>query len=87
MTDKLEGTRMTETLLLRPEDAGRALGIGRSKTYELMRSGDLPVIAIGRSVRIPVEALRAWINERAAAAASNDGSKEADDGRPARRRA
>jgi len=76
MTDKLEGTRMTETLLLRPEDAGRALGIGRSKTYHLMRSGDLPVIAIGRSVRIPVEALRAWINERAAAAQDGNGPEE-----------
>ena len=56
---------MTETLLLRPEDAARELGIGRSKTYELLRRGEIPSIRIGRSVRVPAEKLRQWINEQA----------------------
>jgi excisionase family DNA binding protein len=79
---------MVDTLLLRPEEAARELGIGRSKAYELIRSGELPVIRIGRSVRIPIEPLKAWINERAAVAANDNGSKEGtDEPRPVRRRA
>ena len=56
---------MTETLLLRPEEAARELGIGRSKTYELLKRGEIPSIRIGRSVRVPAEKLRQWINEQA----------------------
>ncbi len=57
---------MTDTLLLRPEDAARELGIGRSKTYELLRRGEIPSIRIGRSVRVPAAQLREWIARRAA---------------------
>ena len=50
-----------DRLLLRPTEAAEAIGIGRSKIYELLAAGDLPSIRIGGSVRVPVEALRAWI--------------------------
>ncbi len=50
-----------EKLLLRPTEAADAIGIGRSKVYELLASGELPSIRIGGSVRVPVDALRAWI--------------------------
>jgi len=50
-----------ERLLLRPVEAAEAIGIGRSKVYELLASGELPSIRIGGSVRVPVDALRAWI--------------------------
>jgi excisionase family DNA binding protein len=50
-----------EKLLLRPVEAAEAIGIGRSKVYELLASGELPSIRVGTSVRVPVEALRAWI--------------------------
>lgn len=50
-----------DRLLLRPTEAAEAIGIGRSKIYELLASGDLPSIRIGGSVRVPVDALRAWI--------------------------
>lgn len=49
---------MTEPLLVRPSEAATLLGIGRSKLYELLAAGELPVVRIGRSVRIPVEGLR-----------------------------
>lgn len=51
-------------LLMRPGEAAVALGIGRSKVYELISTGELPTVRIGRSVRIPVEGLRIWISER-----------------------
>ena len=33
-----------DRLLLRPAEAAEAIGIGRSKVYELLASGDLPSI-------------------------------------------
>ena len=51
-----------DKLLLRPIEAAEAIGLGRSKVYELLASGELPSIRIGGSVRIPVDALRKWID-------------------------
>ena len=53
-----------EPLLLRPEEAAGILGIGRSRIYELLAAGELPVVRIGRFRRIPVAALRVWIEDR-----------------------
>lgn len=50
-----------DRLLLRPIEAAEAIGVGRSRMYELLASGELPSIRIGGSVRVPVDALRAWI--------------------------
>jgi excisionase family DNA binding protein len=47
--------------LLRVEEAARVLQIGRTKVYELMGAGELPVVRIGRSVRIPRRSLDDWI--------------------------
>jgi excisionase family DNA binding protein len=44
-------------LLVRPEDAARALGVGRTKVYELMRSGELRSVRLDGSRRIPFAAL------------------------------
>jgi excisionase family DNA binding protein len=44
-------------LLVCPEDAARALGIGRTKVYELMRCGALRSVRLDGSRRIPVTAL------------------------------
>lgn len=55
-----------ERLLLRPTEAAEAIGIGRSKVYELLATGELPSVRIGSSVRVPVGALREWINRQLA---------------------
>jgi excisionase family DNA binding protein len=52
--------------LLRVEEAARFLNLGRSKTYQLVASGELPVVRIGKSVRVPARALERWIEERTA---------------------
>lgn len=62
-----------QSLLLRAEDVQRALGIGRSKVYELIASGDLPVVRIGRSVRVPSKALDEWIERQTKVRQSIDG--------------
>jgi excisionase family DNA binding protein len=48
-------------LLVRPEQAARALGISRSKVYELMASGKLRSVKIGRSRRISMESLATFV--------------------------
>ncbi|MEV6491497.1 helix-turn-helix domain-containing protein [Actinoplanes sp. NPDC051633] len=43
--------------LLRVEDAAKLLNIGRSAVYDLIRSGRLRSVKIGKSRRIPREAV------------------------------
>jgi excisionase family DNA binding protein len=62
----------TEPKLLRVEDAARLLSLGRSKAYELVAAGELPVVRIGRSVRVPAMALDQYV-ARLATEAKEDG--------------
>jgi excisionase family DNA binding protein len=54
-----------DKLLLRPAEAAEAIGIGRSKIYELLARGELPSVRIGSSIRVPVDRLREWIESKA----------------------
>lgn len=47
--------------LLRAEEVAGALRIGRTKAYEMMAAGDLPVVRLGRCVRVPRKSLEDWI--------------------------
>lgn len=49
------------TLLLTPEEAAQALRVGRSKVYDLMRSGELPSVKLGGSRRVSLTALTAFV--------------------------
>lgn len=53
-----------EVELLRVEEAARVLSVSRRTAFELLRTGELPVVRIGRAVRIPKAALRAWIESQ-----------------------
>ena len=53
-----------EKMLLRPLEAAHTLGIGRTKIYELIATGEIPSVKIGRLVRVPVYALRRWIEQQ-----------------------
>ena len=48
---------MSDPILLTPTEAARALGIGRSKLYELLQDGVLESVHIGTCRRIPADAL------------------------------
>jgi len=52
-----------ESVLLRPEEVAEILRIGRTRTFELLGSGELPVLRLGRVVRVPKAELNKWINE------------------------
>ena len=57
-----------ERLLMKPEEVREVLNIGRSKVYEMLASGELPSIKIGRCIRVSTESLTKWVNEK-----QNDG--------------
>lgn len=50
-----------DKLLLTPEEAARAVGLGRTKLYELLRCGALESVQIGAARRVPVDALHAYV--------------------------
>jgi excisionase family DNA binding protein len=52
-------------MLLTVKDLEAELQLGRTRTYELVRSGRIPVIRIGRVVRIPRDGLRRWVEGQA----------------------
>ena len=53
-------------LAYRVPEAAEAVGISRAKAYELINRGEIPSIRVGGCVRVPVDALRAWIDRRLA---------------------
>jgi len=48
-------------LLLTVERAAERLEIGRTKVFELMATGELESVLIGRARRIPADALRGYV--------------------------
>lgn len=50
--------------LLRASDIAEFLGCSRSRAYELMANGTLPIIRIGTSVRVSQRSLERWVREQ-----------------------
>ena len=48
-------------MLYRPEGAAEVLDVGRSRVFELMADGQLESVRIGRSRRIPRQALLDYV--------------------------
>jgi excisionase family DNA binding protein len=62
---------MDERLSYRPSEAARALGVGRTTLYEMVRAKAIPFFRInGKSIRIPVAALRDWMSQETTAVKS-----------------
>ena len=53
-----------EKLLLRPAEVAEMLGLGRSKTYQMLANGQLPSVRIGGSLRVPAQALEDWVQNK-----------------------
>jgi excisionase family DNA binding protein len=51
-------------LLLEAGQVAALLGVGKTKVFEMMASGELPVVRIGRLVRVPRAELEQWVRER-----------------------
>lgn len=79
--------------LLTVEEAGHLIGIGKTKTYELVYAGKLPAIDLNEGLggerpcwRIPRQALDKWIEQKTADALAwaqrNPGGGHRAPGRP-----
>ena len=51
-----------DSLLLRPAEVAERLSLSRSMVYELLLRREIESVLIGRSRRIPLEALIAYID-------------------------
>ena len=51
-------------LLLTPQEAARRLSIARSSLYELLLTGEIVSLKIGRSRRVPLDALAEYIDRK-----------------------
>ena len=60
------GAIAVRPLLLTVPDAARALAIGRTTLYELIAERRIEIVHIGRCTRIPVDALRTFVEEQRA---------------------
>ncbi len=67
------GEQYGGALLLRAEECARITNLGRSTIFNLIADGQLPVVRIGRAVRVPRAGLEEWITRRTERASSADG--------------
>ena len=51
-----------QPLLLTVPQVAQVPNMGRSKVYELITFGELPVLRFGKSVRVRVSALERWLD-------------------------
>jgi excisionase family DNA binding protein len=66
MTKNQTAIPQVEPLLVRVEEAARILSLSRSTIYEMMDRGELPSVRCGAARRIPLAALRAWVERQVA---------------------
>lgn len=52
---------MASDLVYTVEEAAERLKIGRTLAWEMARDGRLPVLRLGRLVRVPAAALEQWV--------------------------
>ena len=54
-----------DKLLLRIPEVCAITGLGRSTIYQLLDKPEgLPIVRIGRAVRIPADAVRQWVDRQ-----------------------
>lgn len=53
-----------EPLAVRIPLAAQMLGIGKSTLYEMIASGEIETIKVGRSTLVPTDSLRAFLERR-----------------------
>jgi excisionase family DNA binding protein len=66
-----------ECIAVRVSEAARLLSLSRSKAYQLINSGELPAVRIGKTMRVPLAALRDWVERMQKQEGSTDGTTSA----------
>ena len=68
---------LLKPLAVSPAEAARLIGVGRTRLYEAITSGELPSLKLGTRRLIKLADLEAWLDGHAAQGA---GRGHADDG-------
>jgi excisionase family DNA binding protein len=55
------GDGQNDVLMLTVEEAARRLGLGRTLVYQLISSGELESVTVGRLRRVPAECLAEYV--------------------------
>ena len=55
---------ISQTMLLTIPQVCKALGLGRTKVYELIQNEGLPVVRFGKAVRVSPGSLQRWLARR-----------------------
>lgn len=75
---KRQESQLEECRLLTIKKTAELLMISRDSIYKLIYSGELPTIRVGRSRRIPVRDLRAWLEEKRSSQAHGSQGQSSD---------
>ncbi len=62
----MSGHQSVEPICVRVNDAARMIGVGRTKLYELISSGELESIKIGKATRITTASLHKLVERHRA---------------------
>jgi predicted DNA-binding transcriptional regulator AlpA len=57
----------TPCLAMRPRETAKALGISERLLWDWTNRGEVPHIRVGKAILYPVDVLRRWLDEQAAA--------------------
>jgi excisionase family DNA binding protein len=64
MADTTSTTALDQRLSLSVEDASTVTGLGRTKLFEAMRTGELPSVRVGGRRVVLIEDLRQYLTDR-----------------------
>lgn len=67
----MSGQQPVDPICIRVNDAARMIGVGRTKLYELISSGELEAIKIGKATRITTASLYDLVRRQSASNSSN----------------
>ncbi len=62
----MSGQQSVEPICVRVNDAARMIGVGRTKLYELISSGELETIKIGKATRVTTASLHKLVERHRA---------------------
>lgn len=61
--------------LAKVEEVAEALGLGKTKVYELLGTGEIARVKIGRAVRVPWASVEEWIDRQVERTWTQDGHR------------
>lgn len=57
-------TTLVDPICVRVNDAARMIGVGRTKLYELIASGEIETVKLGKATRITTASLQELVRRR-----------------------